>query len=205
MTNRTQAELDSQVVANFEELQRLFATAGLHALAFTSACWDTDVEAVLQDNESGVQSSTSRGVTRGDSVSQKRLAACEQFLALQYTTFIQIVLVRIRTMIIAIGGVYVLLLVALSSYPFQPQVLIRVSLLILFVFVVATVGTVYAQMHRDATLSNITNSKGSLGTDFWMKIISFVALPGLGLVASQFPELSNLLYSWVEPAMHAFN
>ena len=44
----------------------------------------------------------------------------------------------------------------------------------------ATVGYVYAEMHRDAILSRLTSTNaGELGLDFWMKFVSAGAIPVL--------------------------
>jgi hypothetical protein len=69
---------------------------------------------------------------------------------------------------------------------------------------VGAVAFVYGQMHRDTTLSHITDTKpGDLGWEFWLRIGSFVALPLFSLITSQYPEMSGVLYFWVEPAMRA--
>jgi hypothetical protein len=65
---------------------------------------------------------------------------------------------------------------------------------------VASVIFVYAQMHRNATLSRITDSEiGELGADFWLRIASFLAIPTIGLLASQFPIINRYLFFWVQP------
>jgi hypothetical protein len=134
----------------------------------------------------------------------ERLQACQELIALLYTNFIIVVLIRIRTLIVSIGGMYIFLLLALSIYPFQPQLGIRFSLMMLLAGIVFVVGMVYAQMHRDTILSYITDTRpGELGADFWIRIITFVALPLLSLVASQFPEISLGLTTWIEPALKA--
>jgi hypothetical protein len=136
--------------------------------------------------------------------SAERLRACEELIALLYTNFIIVVLIRIRTLIVSIGGMYIFLLLALSIYPFQPQLGIRFSLMMLLAGIVFVVGMVYAQMHRDTILSYITDTRpGELGADFWIQIITFVALPLLSLVASQFPEIRSGLTTWIEPALKA--
>src|SRR5205814_10082842 len=68
------------------------------------------------------------------------------------------------------------------------------------------VGIIYAQMHRDATLSLLTDTKaGELGRDFWLRITAFAAVPLLSLVLAQFPDVSAFLFSWLQPAMQALN
>jgi hypothetical protein len=64
------------------------------------------------------------------------------------------------------------------------------------------IAAVYAQMHRDSTLSLVTDTKpGELGVDFWFKLIGFGAGPILGLLATIFPELPGSLFSWLQPGL----
>jgi hypothetical protein len=61
---------------------------------------------------------------------------------------------------------------------------------------------VYADMHRDATLSHATNtSPGELGSEFWFKVIGYGAAPVLGLITQLFPEWSSFLFSWLQPGL----
>ena len=109
---------------------------------------------------------------------------------------------RIRT--IVLGGVYlfIALCIAVSSYPFDPRTLLSGILLLLFVAFGGTVIFVYADMHRDATLSHLTNTKpGELGSEFWFKVIGYGAAPLLGLITQVFPEWSGFLFSWLQPGL----
>jgi hypothetical protein len=132
------------------------------------------------------------------------LRAAERFICLAYLDFILSVLIRMRTLVFTIGGMYVLILLSVSSYPFEPRLAIR-SLMVLLLFpILAFVGFVYAQMHRDVTLSRITDTNpGELGLDFWVRLLGFAALPLLSLLAAQFPELNSFLFSWLQPALDA--
>jgi hypothetical protein len=42
-----------------------------------------------------------------------------------------------------------------------------------------------------------------LGIAFYLKLARYGALPVFGLLASQFPWISNFLLSWVEPTLAA--
>ena len=58
------------------------------------------------------------------------------------------------------------------------------------------------QMSRDSVLSRITDTTpGKLDGDFYIKLFSAGALPVISLVASQFPAVSHVLLSWVEPTL----
>jgi len=62
-------------------------------------------------------------------------------------------------------------------------------------------GKVSAQLHRDSTLSHITDTiPGELGLDFWTRIPTFFAIAVFSLVALGYPEFNNPLFSRVEPA-----
>jgi len=109
---------------------------------------------------------------------------------------------RIRT--IVLGGVYmfIALCIAVSCYPFDPRTLLSGILLCLFIAFGGVVVFTYADMHRDATLSHITNTKpGELGSEFWFKVIGYGAAPLLGLITQVFPEWSGFLFSWLQPGL----
>ena len=131
----------------------------------------------------------------------RTVAAAEDFVALVYTNFIQVVLIRMRSLIVSAIGMFVLIVGSLNVYPFEPRATLRnicVALLIVISFVV---GLVFTQVRRDATLSLITGTEaGRLGGDFWLKLVQFGALPLLSLLAAQFPDIANFLFSWFYPA-----
>lgn len=62
----------------------------------------------------------------------------------------------------------------------------------------------YGSINRDPILSRTTeHPPGKLDVDFYLKTASMVGIPLLGLIASQFPEIANFLFSWIEPGMSA--
>lgn len=126
----------------------------------------------------------------------------EELVCLTYLGFAQNLLGRVRT--IVLGGVYlfIAMCIAVSSYPFDPRTLLSGILLCLFIVFGGTVIFVYADMHRDATLSHITNTKpGELGSEFWFKVIGYGAAPLLGLITQVFPEWAGFLFSWLQPGL----
>jgi hypothetical protein len=128
----------------------------------------------------------------------------ERFVALLYLNFILSVVLRLRTLAITVGGLYIFLLLSVNSYPFEPKISLRSAAIFLLMFIVGVVGFVSAQVHRDSILSLVTQTKpGELGVAFWVRMGSFVALPLISLLVSQFPTLNNALFSWLEPAVSA--
>jgi hypothetical protein len=57
-------------------------------------------------------------------------------------------------------------------------------------------------MYRDPILSRITDTKANeLGWEFWLRIISFGAVPVMAWLAYQFPDVGSTIYKFVEPAI----
>jgi hypothetical protein len=126
----------------------------------------------------------------------------EELVALTYLGFVQNVLGRMRTLVMAIVCLFVATSISLAAYPFDPRPLASRAMLFLFLVLGAVIVVVYAQMHRDTTLSNVTDTTpGELGTEFWVKLIGFGVGPVLGLLATAFPELTGALLSWVQPGL----
>ncbi len=107
-----------------------------------------------------------------------------------------------RSLVMGIIWMFIAITVAISSYRFDPRPLLSGMVVVLFFILGTTIVAVYSQMHRDTTLSNLTDTEpGELGADFWIKLIGFGAGPVLGLIASVFPEFTDFLFSWVQPGM----
>ena len=185
--------LELEIIEKFGEFQCYTAMQAGHALDYLATSWDKEKEG--------------RKKRRKDETQQDwNLRACERFVCLVYVGFLLVVLIRIRTLMMAIGGMYILIMAAMTVYPFQPQALIQGLLALLLLAVIAVVTTVFAQIHRDATLSHIMNTNpGELGSDFWIRTTSFVALPLFSFFVSQFPQVNRVFYSWLEPALKALN
>jgi hypothetical protein len=89
---------------------------------------------------------------------------------------------------------------AVSSYPCDPLAVLGGMFLVVFVINDGTVVWIYAQMHRDAALSHITNTQpGELGGKFWWQLVTFGAGPLLGLLTTLFPSLTEFISSWMQP------
>jgi hypothetical protein len=128
----------------------------------------------------------------------------EEFVCLIYLAYLQNMLARMRTIVLSMTGVFAMIALSVAFYPYTPRQLLSLSLLLLLLFLGAAVALVYAGLERDSTLSRITNTEpGSLGLDFWVRIVSFAGVPALGLLVAQFPEIADFVGSWIEPGMNA--
>ena len=130
--------------------------------------------------------------------------AAEEFFVLPYLGFIQNTIGRIRSIAISMLALFVAATLAVSSYPFDPLPAIGAIFLITFVLIGVTTVFVYAEMHRDATLSRITNKRpGELGFDFWAKLVAFGIGPLIGLLTTLFPSMTDFIVSFLQPGAQA--
>jgi hypothetical protein len=128
----------------------------------------------------------------------------EHFICLFYLNVILVPLRRLQTLILAMAGVFVLVLLSYSSYPFESRESFHALLICIFFAMSLVVGVVFGQMYADPLLSLITNTKpGELGLDFWIRIGSFILIPLLSLLSVQFPEVNSFLFSWLQPALQS--
>ena len=129
----------------------------------------------------------------------------EDFVCLFYFSFISSIFGRMRALLLTVAGVYVFMLLSFSSYPFEPSSAFHTAMIFLLILVTLAVGIVYGQAHKDSTISRITDTEvGKLGGEFWFRLVGFVAVPLLSLLAAKFPEIGGFLFSWIEPASQAF-
>ena len=141
-------------------------------------------------------------VLKASAVADPLGANAEEFVGLIYIYAIQHVLMDIRSHILAFTFGYFFLLLALTVYPVAPHHSIMVMLILIFTAFVVAVVVVFSQMHRDSILSRTTSTEpGKLDIAFYQKLIGVIGVPLIGLLASQFPEISNFLFSWLEPSL----
>jgi len=183
----------------FHALQDRLAACASEALIYSTDQWKTEDYVPPptnkeQDRDPTVEPPAKNPTTR----------AVERFLCLFYLDIILVPLRRLQTLILAMAGVFVFVLVSYSSYPFESRESFHVLLIFIFFAISLVVGIVYGQMYANPLLSRITNTKpGELGLDFWIRLGTFIFVPLLSLLSVQFPEINNFLFSWLQPALQS--
>jgi len=151
--------------------------------------------------EDGEKPASDQALPLSDSEVTRR---AEEFVCLSYVGYLQNLLGRMRTMALSILGLFAAIAFSLAFYPYTPRPAIVLSLLALLLTVGSVVGLVFAGLSRDETVSHITNTvPGALGWDFWTRIAGFIGVPLMGLVAAQFPGITDFLVSWIQPGLNA--
>jgi hypothetical protein len=167
--------------------------------------WRSEKESLSLDLSAEISGAEKDGKTPNPLVDLPAyIRDAEELVCLVYIGFIQNVLGRIRTLGMQILWLFVAATASIAIYPFDPRPATSGALFVLFLVLGATIIVVYSQMHRDATLSLITNTNpGELGTEFWIKLLTFAAGPALGLAATVFPDLTGSVFSWLQPGLAA--
>ena len=138
----------------------------------------------------------------GQRASMLKRMGSEEFVALLYVGYISMVLIQIRHRIVRAAVMYILLMWALTCYPWMYRHTILIELCALLIVLSGVTLYVYSQMHRDEILSRTTETEtGKLDSGFFEKVVPVIGLPLLTLIASQFPEFSNLIFSWLQPGL----
>jgi hypothetical protein len=152
-------------------------------------------------NEVGPESPGSRHVVDAPQESLPiRLA--EEFLAIRYVALIRAVLVNMRHLMLFVSMAFVLTIVAWNSYPFQPQQQLDLCFTILMVCLTIGFIWVFAQMHRNPILSRITSTTpNELGADFYIRLVTFGAVPVLTWLAYKFPEIGGSVFRLLQPSL----
>jgi len=126
----------------------------------------------------------------------------EEFVALRCVAFVRYVMLQLRNLLTFILFGYVLLALALGSYPFDSPQLVAWGLIVGLGILATPVILAFLQMDRDATLSRITDTKaGEVEWGFATRVASFGALPLLSVLGSHFPSVGQYLYAWVQPVL----
>ena len=114
------------------------------------------------------------------------------------------VLLQIRSRLVTAAMLYLFLVWAGTSYPYLNRHALLIGLAAILGILAFAVILIYASINQDPILSRTTNhTPGQLDLDFYLKTTSLVGVPLIGFVASQFPEVSSFLFSWLEPGMAA--
>jgi hypothetical protein len=131
----------------------------------------------------------------------------EDFLVGRVANFLAYVLPQMQNLIVTSVSGLLLMLFAISSYPFQPH-----NLLLLFnwAVILSFVGIamwVFIQMNRDPVLSSLNGAKpGRINWDwdFVFRIFMYGIVPILALLGAQFPQSVGQIVSHLIPseAMH---
>ncbi len=161
-------------------------------------------ETCLTVSNSGemLTSAVGAGSGAGDRATFHDLA--QRFVAYHLSAFALYGVRQIQNLLWFLSLGFVILTFSLSCYDFQAPRLIGQFLILLFAGLAYVVWRCMAGMERDVILSRLGGTEeGELNKGFYLKLVSYGALPVLSILAAQFPTISKFLFSWVQPALEA--
>jgi hypothetical protein len=188
------ATLSSTVLMPYWEKNRLTFVGTERA----KAAVDADSPLVMAASATGGVSSP------GVRVDSESYEMASNYVALQYSIFIGYALRHIQNLLLCSVVTFVMLVLGLNSFSFQaPQAISHLTITALALGAVVVIR-VLAQIERNPIISRISgNREGSLGKDFYMRVITYGALPVLTVLGTQFPSIGRFLTSWAEPALES--
>lgn len=132
--------------------------------------------------------------------------SAEVFIAGRVWHFLAHVFRQLEMLIYGPVAGVLLLLLAISSYPFQPHnLLLWFNSAIILVFVAVALWA-FVQMNRDPILSNFngtTPGKITWDKGFVLRVILYGVVPILALLGAQFPDVIGQFISYIAPAESA--
>ena len=190
-------------LTSFYKFQKsVAATSGTLLTELLVPAWRKESESLIVAPATPIDEKEGVAPNKPSQAADEHIRNAEEFVCLTYLSFVQNVLGRLRTMAMTIVALFLASTVAMSTYPFDPRQGLSAILIALFVITGGVIVKVYADMHRDPTLSHVTNTKpGELGSEFWFKIIGFGFAPLLGLLTRVFPGITDFVFSWLQPGI----
>jgi len=193
------------VIESFGKLQDKLAKTAAVILKELADAWREEVDRITapdstEDKDRIEKESEDDQRSTAERVREIR----EEWIALIYVHYMRLVLVQIRSRLMTAAMLYLVLAWSVTSYPYINRHALMIGLTALLGALAVVAVWTYSSINRDPILSRTTEHiPGKLDFDFYAKTASMVGIPLVGLVASQFPEITSFLFSWIEPGMSA--
>jgi hypothetical protein len=142
-------------------------------------------------------------VPSGDAAVRHWLTQAEDFVALEVTVYLSQFFVQLRNLTLFLSFAPMLLLLAVSSYVFQPQrawlLLAGGTIALMTFFVIRTV----TQIERDELISRIQKTTPDRLNLHWafLSHVALYAAPLLGVLVAVSSSSSDLLHTWLDPLL----
>lgn len=131
-------------------------------------------------------------------------AAAEELAALHVVAYVGWCTRHLRHLAYFLLAALTLTTLLLACYPFEPQSLLKAVFFTLMALSVGSVLSILVQMNRDVVLSRIartTEGKVTWDFPFVLNLLVVIAVPLVTLLGSQFPEVRDFVFGWVNPIL----
>jgi hypothetical protein len=120
----------------------------------------------------------------------------KKFLALRVAAYLRYLFAHLRSSLIGALTSALLALLAITSYVFEPKHFVSLAGWVALAIAVLLTLWIFLQMDRNPTLSRIggtTPGQVTFDRAFLTKLVTYAGIPALGLVATQFPAVGQML------------
>jgi hypothetical protein len=119
-----------------------------------------------------------------------------QFLALRVTAYLRYIFAHMRNSLIGALTSWLLVLLGVTAYVFEPKHFVSLAGWLALGMAVTVIVWVFLQMDRNPTLSRVggtTPGQVTFDRVFLTKLLTYIGIPVLGLIATQFPQVGRML------------
>jgi hypothetical protein len=127
------------------------------------------------------------------------IAQSKLFLASRVSAFLHLILAQLKNLVVLVTAGLLLMLLAVSSYPFQPREGLMLFGWIAVLTVVTITLIIFVQMGRDKVISLLSHTiPGELNWswEFTLKVFLHGLIPIMVLLGAQFPQALGHIVSW---------
>jgi hypothetical protein len=127
------------------------------------------------------------------------IAQSKLFLASRVSAFLHLILAQLKNLVVMVTAGLLLMLLAVSSYPFQPREGLMLFGWIAVLTVVTITLIIFVQMGRDKVISLLSHTiPGELNWswEFTLKVLLHGLIPIMVLLGAQFPQAVGRIVSW---------
>jgi hypothetical protein len=128
----------------------------------------------------------------------------ETFLALRAASYLRYVFAHLRYALASATICGLLLLVAVSSYAFQPKRFLSMGIWGGLLLASLMALRAFLHMDRNGVLSAIGGTdagKVTLDHTFFSNLLTYFGIPVMGVLLTQFPSIGQLFGDWLEPLL----
>lgn len=128
----------------------------------------------------------------------------ETYLAIRVVAYLRYVFAHLRYALVSATICGLTLLVAVSSYAFQPKRFLSFGIWMALLLASVMTLRAFMQMDRNGALSAISGTaagKVSLDRTFFSNLLTYGGIPVIGVVLTQFPAVGHVFGGWLGPLL----
>jgi hypothetical protein len=131
-----------------------------------------------------------------------------ELTALHVMEYVERIMRQLRYLAVFLLTTIFLTILLLSSYPLEPESLIKSAFLIVMTVTTLALLSVLFQRNRNPMLramAQMNADEGMWNVRLVINLLLILGVPALAMLGSAFPEVRSILFSWIEPLLQALS